>query len=414
MKYLAKKIIPYLPAPARVLLFRVYESYFAYKSRKFSKEIAPSGNLGKIVNILFFHPSGLSFGGTEKFLQILAKYIDKKKYNIFYMYSNKIKDSDGRKYYLENQNIKFIPFSYNSKHPYYPFILEGMRPDFSTVLRDQNIDLIITAGSGYSEFPFNIVSKLPIIMLNTFGSPSAKKNIIKHICISKEVANKISNVVPDKKIEIMYIPSEKPSPENSLVRDILTKFNIKPKDTVFGRIGRASDEIFDPIGIRAFKKVVAHHPDSHYIIMSAPPILQKIVKEENIPNVHFLESSYHEKDVWAFHGAIDVLAHFRNDGESCGLNIIESMLSGNPIITHKSHIWNAHLEYLKPTFSRVAEKDDVEEYAKYMEEMIKMKQDGSIQNISLEVRKYAESMFLIPNNISKLEQIIDDYDNNTN
>jgi glycosyltransferase involved in cell wall biosynthesis len=249
-------------------------------------------------------------------------------------------------------------------------------------------------------------------MLNIFGSPSAQNNIIKHICISEEVKNKIKHVVPENKTSVMYIPSEKPKNETIRIKKIKDKFGIKKDGFVFGRIGRASNDIFDPIGINAFKEVVKKFPNSHYIIMSTPPIIKEIVEKENIPNVHFLEPSSDESDVWAFHQSLDVLAHFRNDGESCGLNIIESMLCGNPIITHKSHIWNAHLEYLKPEFSRVAEKGNDQQYAEFMEEMIKLKNTEKWPEIRNNLKIYAEEKFLIENNISKIEDIINSYDNN--
>ena len=176
----------------------------------------------------------------------------------------------------------------------------------------------------------------------------------------------------------------------------------------FGRIGRASDNIFDPIGIMAFKQVVKEIQNVHYLVMSPPPILRKIVEEQKIPNVHFLEPSAREKDVWAFHQANDVLAHFRKDGESCGLNIEEAMLCGKPIISHKSRYWNAHLEYLDDSFSRIAEIDNVEQYAEYMREFTELKQNGKILEMGKEAKEKAEKLFLIKNNINRFEKWVDE------
>lgn len=420
MKSIIKKIIKILPRSIKILIFRIYEisgNKKVYKYYSYSNSKKPT----EIKNILFYHKSGLSFGGTEKFLQIIAKHINKEKYKIYYAYSsisdlrhghNKI---DGRKYYLENQKIELIDFSFSKKQDKYPYILEDTSPSFYQILEDKNINLIITAGSGYSEFPFNIVRDTPIIMLNIFGSPSAQKNIIEHVCISKEVQSKILPVVPKNKTSVMYIPSEPPAFKIEKINKIKERFNIAETDFVFGRIGRASDDIFDPIGIDAFADVVKEYPNSHYLIMSTPPIIKKIVTERNIPNVHFLEASSDEEDVWAFHNTIDVLAHFRNDGESCGLNIIESMLCGNPIITHRSHIWNAHIEYLKNDFAKIADKGDVTAYAKYMVEMIKLKDDTTNwNNTRNNIEKYSRDKFLIANNIEKIEKTIEKYASNIN
>lgn len=410
MKDFLKNNMSLLPRSLRVFLVKIYEDFYSSKTKRYYSYKNTRGFVGKegVGNILFYHPNGLSFGGTEKFLQILAKHLNKDKYNIFFMYSSgkgTIKN-DGRKKYLENSGVIFIPFEYSHTQSSYPYIIEKMNPSIFDIVNQNKIDLIVTAGSGYSQFPINIIKDIPIIMLNIFGSPSSQKNIIKHVCISQEVANKISPVVSENKIEIMYIPSEVPTDQSKKVLEIKNRFGLSDGDFIFGRIGRGDNSIFDPIGIRAFKRILKDYPNAHYLIMSAPPILKRIVGDEKIKNVHFLEASADESDIWAFHQTIDCLAHFRNDGESCGLNIIESLLCGNPIITHKSHIWNAHLEYLNPKFSRIAEKGDNKKYAEYMIEMIEMKNSGELNKIKYLIQKEANEKFLIENNIGKFERLI--------
>ncbi len=416
----AKTIVRHLPRPLRVSIVRAYEKIGELHTKKhYIYKNARTHKTGPTKNILIYHPSGLSFGGTEKFLQIIAKYLNKDMYHVYYMYSNKQdtryghNDVCGRKPYLLHTGVEFIDFTYDVKEDFYPYVYTKTTPSLYEVILHKKIDLIITAGSGYSEFPFNIVHDIPIIMCNIFGSPSTQHNIIKHICISKEVQKKIDYIVPAHKSEIIYIPSEQPAKDDEKISAIRTRFNIKRDDFVFGRIGRASDAIFDPIAIRAFQTIVKKFPHCHYIIMSSPPILKKIVADEHIPNVHFLEASSDENDIWAFHNSIDVLAHFRNDGESCGLNIIESMMCGNPILTHTSHIWNAHLEYLQPEFSRIAEKDNVDQYAAHMAEMVEC-DVAHMQSMRTACSAYAHSIFLPNVAVNKIEDIIKQYDRTRN
>jgi len=362
-----------MPGLIKRFIVWIYSEYYILKIKKFLKKEYPNYLLNEKrekntkPRILFYHVSGLSFAGTEKFLQILAKYLNHDLYDIYFMYSPKPRSCfggralDGRLDYFENTPVKLISFNYEKLDNKYPYFVHKMSPSIFEVIKNNNIDLLITAGAGYSEFPFNVIKNIPIVLLNIFGSPSIQKNIIYNICISGAVANKIKPIVSKEKIKVMYIPSEGPTEDSFGNGKVLRKkLNIKDGKIIFGRIGRDSDDIFDPIGIMAFKKVVKEMPWIHYLIMSSPPILRKIVKEQKIPNVHFLEPSAKEEDVWTFHQAIDVLAHFRKDGESCGLNIVEAMLCGKPIISHKSRYWNAHLEYLDDSFSRVAEIDNVE------------------------------------------------------
>src|SRR5689334_12661191 len=94
MKNLVKKISPRLPSYVRFALYKTYEDFFTFKT------LVRNNRLWKFVfykntkyhvkkKILFYHISGLSFGGTEKALQIIAKHIDKEKYDVFFMYSSK-------------------------------------------------------------------------------------------------------------------------------------------------------------------------------------------------------------------------------------------------------------------------------------------------------------------------------------
>ncbi len=421
MRKQAKIIYKHLPRHFRVAVLKMYEYFFFLKTKKRAGSICekmPALIYGRKPRILFYHISGLSFGGTEKFLQIIAKYLPKEKYDVYYMYSSKPRKTsgniplDGRLSYLEGSGITTIPFTYEKLEEVYPYFVKDMSPTLPEVIDLHNIDLIFTAGSGYTEFPVNIVRNLPIIMINIFGSPSIQNNFKKHLCISHEVAAKISPVVNANKIDVMYIQSESLSDEKRAAYEASgmatrKKFGITDNDFVFGRIGRADDGIFDPIAISAFKTIVANDPSAHYIIMSPPPAAIKMVAEENIPNVHFINPSAEESDVWAFHFSIDALAHFRFDGESFGLNIAEAMLAGKPVLTHKSHIWNAHLEYLEPSFSFVAERNDISGYTKNMGHIIEAKKTGTINAMCNNARAKSESLFLMEKNIGKIAEIID-------
>lgn len=326
---------------------------------------------GKIKNVLIYHISGLTFAGTEKCLQLIADALAKD-YKVFFMYGDKVTVEE-RKLAM-NPNITFIPFSYQTCETSVPHRITEMKPHFKDVLIENNIDLIVTASPGYSHYPWNIINNIPIILINIFGAPTLQKNISKFIGISDTVrrhAEEWTGVIPNRDLT-MYAPLAKLPPDNSkqLGTELRSKLNIPESDFVFGRIGRNDDGIFDPIGIRAWQKIADNYPDTHYLIMSPPPILEKIVRDENIPRVHFLPPSGDETEVWAFHSAIDAMAHFRRDGETSGVAIAESLMVGNPIITHRSHIWNAHLEYLDESCALIASLDNVDEYTKNLQTFI--------------------------------------------
>lgn len=379
MRTAIKKIIIRLPLFAKKSVVHLYEIYFKYIC--LAKEQAEYKTLRNMVKkthpkkrVLLYHISGLSFGGTEKNLQIIANNLCDD-YEVFFLYSNK-NIANNRLSYI-NKKVYCIEFDYTEKEPKYPFYIKGMNPHIKNVIAENEIDLLITADSGYTQYPINTIIEIPIVLINIFGSPTLQKNIVATLFISKTVQKSAEGYTGPRHGNTMaYIPSAQPKEgAREQAQQIRKNFNIPESDFVFGRIGRNADSIFDPIGIIAFQKIVKEFPQAHYLIMSPPPLLEKMVHDENIPNVHFLPQSSSELDIWGFHFAINCLAHFRLDGETCGLNIAESMYVGNPIISHRSHIWNAHTEYLTDSFARVAKKDDALMYASYMKEFITIKEN---------------------------------------
>ena len=398
------------------LFYWIIREWYVILYCKILRIFDKTGNITQIQSkndkkrLLFYNFNSLGFAGTEKFHQILAKYLDKNKYEVFFMHPEVQKENNiQRLEYIKKGNVQPISFKYKKISTTPPYYVSGMSPDIIKIIKKLNINLLVTPGSGHANFPFSIINNIPIILLNIFGQPNIQKNITHHICISNEVANKLNPIVPENKIKVLPVPSEGPN-ENSFQAglDLRKKLQINETDFIFGRIGRPDDGIFDSIGIKTFQRIVKKYPHAHYLIMSPMPKLVKLVSDEQIPNIHFLEPSSKDEDVWAFHQSLDAMAHFRHDGESFGLNITESMLCAKPIITHKSPIWNAHLEYLEPSFARIAEIGNVEQYASFMEEFINKKQTGKLDQMGNLAKDKAEKLFLIQNNIGKFEKWVDE------
>lgn len=389
MRSFLKKILQIFPERVRIGIVMFRESWWQMIMYNWEKNRYPAilrhfdraqnkSNKKQIQNILIYHVNGLSHSGTEKNLQLIANgLLDK--YSVFFMYSDKTADKSRRD--SLDTRINLIPFSYEINEIKVPHRLHDMRPHIKEVISEKNIDLIITASPGYAHYPWNIITEIPIILSNVFGAPSLQKNIATHIFMSETVLKHAEAWTGKRKNHTtQFLPIGKTPPNN--VRDLglklRTKIGIPESDFVFGRIGRDSDAIFDPIGIRAWQSIAEKYPEVHFLIMSPPDILKNIVANEKIPRVHFIPPSGDEKDIWSFHGALDAMAHFRKDGETSGVAIAESLTVGNPIITHRSTIWNAHLEYLTQDCARVANIDSIEEYAAYMEELILLRDRKSV------------------------------------
>jgi hypothetical protein len=402
-------LIQPLLAAGRATLRRLRADYRLARSRQYETTDYNGScdrNQSSRIRVLFYCAGGLTFGGTEKSLQVLAKHLNSNDFEVLFMYSPQA--GEARREYLQTaESVELVPFTYDSSQRKIPFHLKGMRPHIFSVLESRGIDIVVAAGTGYPEFPVANILNLPIVFLNIFGSISPQQNIRKTLCISDYLSERVSAVLPDADIETLYIQSEGPD-RGAEVRGLAMRRALGLDETscVFGRIGRPANKIFDPIGIRAFQHLLTVRRDVHYLIMAPPPELVQIVGAEQIPNVHFVPPSGKEADVWAFNHAIDALAHFRRDGETMGLNIAESMLCARPIITHKSRIYNAHLEYLDESFARVAPVDGVKEYAEFMREFACAKETGTLEPMGSRARTKAEPLFLVTNNIARFERYL--------
>ena len=161
MKNFIKNFFTYLPKSIRRLVLSAYEYYFTLKAKKILRISGENFALQTRVpnikpKILFYHVSGLSFGGTEKFLQILAKYINKQKYDVLFLYSPKPRREtginnklDGRIDYLKNENVKLISFDYVSFDEKYPYILRGAKPSIFEVINNEKIDSVVISKNDF-------------------------------------------------------------------------------------------------------------------------------------------------------------------------------------------------------------------------------------------------------------------------
>lgn len=406
MKSILKRIIP-------LFLLSFLQRWLGYHRIRLARSFgtsayAPRGLRSGKPRVLFYSPSGLSFGGTEKSLQILAKYLTSE-FEVYYMYAPQL--SVMRRSYLENTGVHFVEFTFSKKATAIPYTLSDMCPTLPEVLKEYTIDLLITAGAGYPEYPVANLTRMPIVYYNIFGSINPQSNIVNYWCISDYLTKLVRSSLPGREVKTVYIQSEGPDDQADIRgKDLRRTLGIPDDAIVFGRIGRPDDTIFDPIGIEAFRKVSQEYSNAHYLIVTPPPVLRALLQARPIPRVHLLPEhvedaplwSGNEERVWTFHSAIDVLAHFRYDGETMGLNIAESMLCSKPIITHRSKFWNAHLEYLDSSCSYVAPVDGVNEYAEYMARFLV--HDGKLraQRMGSMAKIKADKLFFIDNNIAHI------------
>lgn len=343
-------------------------------------------------NVLFVHATGLYYGSTEKLLQCIAKHLDERKFNVFFLYSDK-KTGSPRRAYLEG-SVHLIHFDYDYREEHEPFTLVGMKPYILDVIEENRIHCVFLDIFANYQFPVCVIpSTIPIVAVSPFGNWCSNGNVVKTYC-SGERGKYGAERAGAKNAEVFFNPLNGP-PE---------QYAHKPPvdDTVvFGRIGRPDNNIFDPISILAFKRLEQIYGDRvRYDVVAPPPAMVELAKSLGVKNVRFRDPITDDEALARFYYDIDVLAHARKDGETLGVAIAEAMIAGNPIITHRSHYNNTHLTFLEESFARWCEPDDVEAYFRNMRWFLENK--DRIREMGVLARQKTWPLFGLPHVMARV------------
>jgi hypothetical protein len=210
--------------------------------------------------VLIYHINALYYAGTEKSLQIIAEDLSTE-YDVYILHATDETKPNRRKDVEKFCTV--IDFTYTQVEPVYPHYIHAMQPHIKQIISNYAIDLIVSAGTGKTEYPLITITDVPIILINIFGAPALQKNIKKTIFVSHDMQHHSEKYTG--KLEnntVMYIPIQTNQTKKS-VPDLREQLHIPSDHFIFGRIGRNTDSIFDPIGIRAFKKIVAENKNVH-------------------------------------------------------------------------------------------------------------------------------------------------------
>lgn len=346
-------------------------------------------------NILFYHPSGLFYGGTEKLLQIMAKYCSKK-FNVFFAYNPKL--GEQQKKYFENTDVTLLPFSFKNRQGVEPFTLYGMQPTIKKIIEENKIQCICMPVYTRYQFPINILpATMPLILTSPFGHYASNGSVQKVFVSGKNNLERLKKqgikcaeliYDPIEDFDLQYLKTES-------VGDIIT----------FGRVGRPDNDNFDSISTLAFAKLEQKYGNRvRYEWLTPPPAMMELAAKLGIHNLVVNEGT--EPDYLPkFYKRVDILAHARKDGETFGKAIAEAMLAGLPIITHKSYYHNEHLNLLSEDYARWCNADDVDGYYRNMEWFIEHK--NQIRIMGDKARSVAKRLFdpnvIMPNVLNNFQ-----------
>ena len=347
---------------------------------------------------------GLSAGGTERWLQMMAANLPKSRFEVDYYYCDaapyigsdyRHADTDpARLRYMEEHGIDLIKFTVGAKDITTP-THDWVDTNFWEVFRADKYDLVQTAKAGPAEYPYHLL-KLPVVEYVTLSAGVDKSpNIACSIHLSQwQRAQWFRSGGDLSKSAVIPIPAEPPATNLDMRREL----GIPRNALVAGFHQRVDEHIFSPIPLEAFAKVA--RLDWHFILMGGGKAYREQAQQLGMRNIHFVPHSGSSEQISRFLNSLDVFAHGRSDGETFGTVFAEAMMHGKPCLSHRSKIANAQVETMGPAGLFA---DGVSDYA---DKLSRLFSDANLRaQLAKKAKAHAEEYYSLDACVDELTRI---------
>lgn len=315
---------------------------------RYREEVIHSNLPNEPIRLAIIKYGGMSAGGTEKFLQNVAAYVDKTRFEVTFFYCDSSRyvgtswehpgTEPSRVKWLQARGVKLVEFQVGAKdvskrtHPW-------VDTDFWDVFDETEYDLVQTGRAGNREYPFTQIRKVPIIdSIHLNAGVHDQENILRVMCLSEwsksQWIRRGGN--PKKAVRVSH-----PIPDDLWPADE-TRLPQLGEVTVFGFHQRVSDDIFSPVPLLAYSKI--ENSSTAFRILGGGDRYKQQAKDLSLRNVEFVSHTPHPEDVASFLAELNVYAHGRADGEINSTAIAEALRSGLPLVTHASAMNQGHRE----------------------------------------------------------------------
>lgn len=356
--------------------------------------------------IAFVKFGGLSSGGTEKWLQMMAANMNPDLFEVTYFYCDsapyigsdyKHPTTDVNRFnFLSNSKVSLVRFHVGAKD----ITTEDhnwVDSNFWDKFDEASFDIVITGKAGPAEYPFTRMT-IPVIEYVTLGvgvdqTPSIKWSI--H-CSEWQRRRWIRMGGQDSYSSSLPVPYFNVSCEE----DYRVELGIPENSFVIGMHQRAEDTIYSSIPLSAFDQL--SEPDTYFLLMGGSKLYGEQAKRLGATKFINLPHTADENTISKFLNTLDVFAHGRSDGETFGTVFAEAMAHGLPIITHYSkHGANAQAETIGPAGKCVS---STKEYVEFLSELRHNSLFYKILNSK--ALEYSEANFSLSSIVDRFETIV--------
>ncbi len=288
------------------------------------------------IRIAIIKFGGLSVGGSERFLQVVAANLNRDLFDVDYYYcdaapylgSNR-RHADthpDRLKYMQEHKVRLVKFHVEFRDLRKP-TFDWIGTDFWELFDERSYDLALTVKSGHPEYPF---TKLKIPLVEIVGLPAGiDSKPVAHIHPSQYQLKAWLKLGGN--LQKSYVIPPPPTPPQT-AENLRSTLKIPEAGVVAGFHQRADDAIFSPIPLQAFASCWAQ--DRYFIILGGGKKYRNQAKELGLKNIYFLPETGDPNLVSQFLNTLDVFAHGRGDGETYGAVLAEAMLHGKPCLSH--------------------------------------------------------------------------------
>ena len=305
----------------------------------------------KIIKIAFIKFGGLSAGGTERWLQMMAANLPKEKFAVDYYYCDaapyigsdyKHADTDpARKKYLEDYGINLIKFKVGFKDVTKPNH-DWVDTNFWEIFDENKYDIIQTGKAGGPEYPYYLFKK-PVVEYVALNGLDLSPNIAWTICASQWSRLRwfrAGGII--ERSSAIPVPALPPASQENLRKEL----DIPENALVAGLLQRNDDCLMSPIPLAAFSRL--ENSNRYFVIMGGGNKYREQAAKLKLKNIRFLEHSSDPVNISKFFNTLDIFAHGPRAGETFGAVLAEALMHGVPCLSHWSRVSNAQAETMGP------------------------------------------------------------------